>query len=175
MMRPLKDFPCPAVWLGIMAVMLFVGCASLRPSLESPRISLVSVTQQPSSGDMETAFQLELRLINPNDISLNLKGIDCRLEINDSTIASGVSNERMELPALGTLIYPLTVYASASDFIILMVRLMADSRRSPEDMELIYSLRGRVFLADGMPGLNMLRFSSEGDLLKLIGPPAQPN
>jgi len=161
-----KVFPCPAVWLSVMAAMLVGGCASLRPSLESPRISLVSVTQQPSSGDMETAFQLELRLINPNDISLNLKGIDCRLEINDSTIASGVSNERMELPALGTLVYPVTVYASASDFIILMVRLMADSRRSPEDMELIYSLRGRVFLADGMPGLNMLRFSSEGDLLK---------
>lgn len=170
MIRKPKIFPRGVVWLATLALMFTGGCASLAPSLESPRISLVSMAQQPS-GDMETAFQLELRLINPNDVPLDLKGIDCRLEINDSTIASGVSNQAAELPALGTLVYPVTVYASASDFIILMVRLMADSHRSPQDFELTYSLRGRVFLADGMPGLNRLTFSSEGDLLKLIEPP----
>jgi LEA14-like dessication related protein len=122
---------------------------------------------------METTFQLELRLINPNDVAIDLKGIDCRLEINDTTIASGVSNEAAELPALGTLVYPVTVYASASDFIMLMVRLMAANRGAPEDFELNYSLLGRVFLAGGMPGLNRLTFKSEGDLLRLIEPPEQ--
>jgi LEA14-like dessication related protein len=148
------------------------GCASLRPSLEAPRISLVNMTQLPSEG-METAFQLELRLINPNDVPLNLKGVDCRLDINDSTIAAGVAGEIAEVPALGTLVYPVTIYASASDFIILMVRLMAESRQAPEDFELNYRLKGRVFLADGMPGLNRLTFSSEGDLLQLVAPPEQ--
>jgi LEA14-like dessication related protein len=146
------------------------GCATLQPSLEAPRISLVNVVQQPSNG-LETVFELQLRLINPNDIPLNLKGVDCRLDINDSTIASGVSGQTAELPSLGTLLYPVTVYASASDFIMLMVRLLADSNRSPEDFELNYSLRGRVFLADGMPGLNRLTFTSEGDLLRLVAPP----
>ena len=154
----------------VLSLLLMGGCASLNSSLEPPRISLVSMTQEPSS-DMETTFQLELRLINPNDAPLNLKGIDCRLEINDSTIASGVSNQAAELPALGTLVYPVTVYASASDFIILMVRLMAGGHRSPEDFELTYRLAGRVFLADAIPGLNRLSFASEGDLLKLIEPP----
>jgi LEA14-like dessication related protein len=154
----------------VLSLLLMGGCASLTPSLEPPRISMVSMTQQPSS-DMETVFQLELRLINPNDVPLSLKGIDCRLEINDSTIASGVSNQAAELPALGTLVYPVTVYASASDFIMLMVRLMTGGHRSPEDFELTYRLAGRVFLADAIPGLNRLRFASEGDLLKLIEPP----
>jgi LEA14-like dessication related protein len=154
----------------VLSLLLMGGCASLNPSLEPPRISMISMTQQPSS-DMETAFQLELRLINPNDVSLDLKGIDCRLEINDSTIASGVSNQAAELPALGTLVYPVTIYASASDFILLMVRLMAGSHRSPEDFELTYRLAGRVFLAGALPGLNRLNFTSEGDLLKLIEPP----
>ena len=169
MMRTSKVCTRVVVWLTILVIMLTWGCATLAPSLEAPRISLVSMAQEPS-GDMETAFQLELRLINPNDVPLNLKGIDCRLEINDSTIASGVSNQGAELPALGTLVYPVTVYASASDFIILMVRLMAGSHRSPQDFELTYSLHGRVFLADGMPGLNRLTFTSEGDLLRLIEP-----
>ena len=115
----------PAAALGVLlSSWLLWGCASLGTSLEAPRISLVNVVQQPTEG-METAFLLDLRLINPNDVTINLKGIDCRLEINDSTIASGVSNESAELPSLGTIIYPVTVYASASDFIILMVRLMA--------------------------------------------------
>jgi LEA14-like dessication related protein len=159
-----------AVFLGALALLAMAGCAALGPALEAPRISLVNMTQR-SSSDMETVFQLELRLINPNDVPLDLKGIDCRLEINDSTIASGVSNQAAELPALGTLVYPVTVYASASDFIFLMVRMMAASHRAPEDFELTYRLEGRVFLADALPGLNRLTFTSEGDLLKLIEPP----
>ena len=154
------------------ALLLFTsaGCALWRPSLEAPRISLVNMVQQPSEG-MEAAFGLQLRLINPNDVALSLKGIDCRLEINGSTVAAGVSGEAAEVPALGTLVYPVTLYASASDFIMLMVRLMADSRRAPEDFELTYRLKGRLFLADGLPGLNRLSFSSEGDLFKLLEPP----
>lgn len=159
-----------AIFLLALAILLTWSCATMSPSLEAPRVSLVNIAQQPSSG-METTFQLELRLINPNDVAINLKGIDCRLEINDSTIASGVSNEAAELPGLGTIVYPVTAYASASDFIMLMVRLMASSSDSPENFELNYSLRGRVFLTDGMPGLNRLSFKSEGDLLKLIQPP----
>lgn len=169
MTTPLKILR-PAVLLLTIAALLTWSCATMGPSLEAPRVSLVNIIQQPSSG-METTFQLELRLINPNDVAINLKGIDCRLEINDTTIASGVSNEAAELPALGTLVYPVTAYASASDFIMLMVRLMAASNSTPEDFELNYSLLGRVFLADGMPGLNRLSFKSEGDLLKLIQPP----
>jgi len=162
--------PGKAVCLGTLVLLLMGSCAGLSRSLEAPRISLINMTPLTSEG-MESTFELKLRLINPNDVALNLKGIDCRLEINDSTIASGVSNQAAELPALGTLVYPVTVYASASDFIILMVRLMAGSHRSPENLELVYDLEGRVFLADAMPGLNRLHFSAEGDLLKLIEPP----
>ncbi|MGD9332523.1 MAG: LEA type 2 family protein [Desulfobacterales bacterium] len=163
----------PTALLVALTTLITWGCAVMPPAMEAPRISLVNITSQPSEG-METIFQLELRLINPNDVPINLKGIDCRLEINDSTIASGVSNAPAELPALGTIVYPVTAYASASDFIMLMVRLMTANRsRSPEDFELIYGLRGRIFLADGVPGLNRLSFESEGDLLKLIQPPEQ--
>jgi len=169
MTTPLKRFRA-AVLLLMTATLLTWSCATMGPALEAPRVSLVNIIQQPSNG-METTFQLELRLINPNDVAINLKGIDCRIDINDTTIASGVSNETAELPALSTLVYPVTAYASASDFIMLMVRLMADSNGAPEDFELNYSLRGRVFLADGIPGLNRLTFKSGGDLLKLIQPP----
>ena len=157
-------------WLGAVFLLSAWGCAALRPSLEAPRISLVDMAQLPSTG-LETAFRLDLRLINPNDRSLRIKGVDCRLEINDSTIASGVAGDPAELPALGTLVYPVTVYASASDFIMLMVRLLAETGRQPDDFELDYSLKGRLFLADGLPGLNRLTFTSEGDLLKLVAPP----
>ena len=162
--------PRTLVILLILVTGLTWGCATMRPPLEAPQVSLVNISQRPSTG-METAFLMELRLINPNDMAINLKGIDCRLEINDSTIASGVSNEEATLPGLGTIVYPVTAYSSASDFIMLMVRLMADSNSSPEDFELKYSLRGRVHLAGGMAGLNRLSFKSEGDLLKLIQPP----
>ena len=90
----------PVVILLILVTGLTWGCATMRPPLEAPQVSLVNISQLPSTG-METAFLMELRLINPNDMAINLKGIDCRLEINDSTIASGVSNEEAWLPRLG--------------------------------------------------------------------------
>ena len=155
MQRMPRQRPLWALCPILIAFVLLAGCATMGPSLEPPRISLVNIVQQPTSG-METAFQLELRLINPNDVPISLKGIDCRLEINDSTIASGVANEAAELPSLGTIVYPVTAYASASDFIFLMVRLMTESAGTPDNFELNYSLRGHVFLADGMPGLNRL-------------------
>jgi LEA14-like dessication related protein len=153
-----------------LALLPLAGCATMSPSLEAPRINLVDLRPQPAKG-LETAFDLQLRLINPNDVALKIKGIDCRLELNEATIVSGVSNRAVELPALGTIVYPVTAYSSASNFIFLFLRLVASGNRSPDDLELNYSLQGRVFLADGVPGLNRLSFKSEGDLLKLIQPP----
>ena len=150
------------LWGGVLA-----GCATLdEDAIESPHISLVKISPM-SSNDLESAFQLDLRLVNPNDRSFRIRGVACKLEINGSTIAAGASDMATELPSLGTTIMPVTVYSSMTDFMWLMFRLMSQSPEDREALELTYAIRGKIFLDDALPGLDRLPFETEGDLIKL--------
>lgn len=156
----------------LLAVSLPFGCASLGPTLEAPRISLVSMRSLPAdAGDLETVFQTDLRLINPNDVPLKIRGIDCELDVNGSTLATGVSDQEIEVPRLGTAVVPVTVYASMSDFVWALFRMLNTHSGRAEQFNLNYTLRGRVFLAEGLPGLNRLTFETEGDLTQIMNPP----
>jgi len=158
--------------VAVLAGMLIYGCASLGPSMESPRISLVSMRSLPAeSGDLETVFQIDLRLINPNDVPLKIRGIDCQLDINNSTLAAGVSDQEVTVPRLGTAVVPVTVYASMSDFVWALFRMLSTHSGRAERFDLNYTLHGRVFLAEGLPGLNRLTFETHGDLTQIMNPP----
>jgi LEA14-like dessication related protein len=146
---------------------IFGGCATLnKDAIEPPHISLVKISPM-SSDDLESAFQLDLRLVNPNDRSFRIRGVACKLEINGSTIAAGASDIATELPSLGTTIIPVTVYSSMTDFMWLMFRIMSQSPAEREELKLAYAIRGKIFLDDALPGFDRLPFETEGDLIKL--------
>ena len=158
--------------VAVLAGLLISGCASLGPTMEAPRISLVSMRSLPvESGDLETVFQIDLRLINPNDVPLKIRGIDCQLDVNRSTLAAGVSDQEVTLPRLGTAVVPVTVYASMSDFVWALFRMLSTHSGRAESFDLNYTLHGRVFLAEGLPGLNRLTFETQGDLSQILPPP----
>ncbi|MBL0715993.1 MAG: LEA type 2 family protein [Desulfosarcina sp.] len=150
------------------------GCATLDSTIEPPHISLVNITPL-SSDNLESAFRLDLRLINPNDRTFRIRGLECKLEINGSTIAAGVSDAATELPRLGTTVMPVTVYTSMTDFMWLMFRMISQQKSHREELKLAYTLRGNLFLDESLPGLGRLPFETEGDLIKLrpSKPPAQ--
>lgn len=160
----------------VLVVMMLIGalplgCATLEDGIEPPHISLVNITPL-KSNNLENAVQLDLRLVNPNDRSFRIRGIECKLEINGNTIAAGASNTATELPQLGTVIMPVTVYTSMTDFMWLMFRMMSQPPDRREELKLTYALRGKIFLDDALPGLDRLPFKTEGDLIKLR--PRQP-
>ncbi len=142
------------------------GCATLDEGIEPPHISLVKITPL-QSDDLESAVQLHLRLVNPNDRTFRIRGVTCKLDINDSTIAAGSSDTPVELPRLGTVVMPVTVYTSMTDFMWLMFRMMSAAPEKHETLELTYAIRGKLFLDDALPGLDRLTFETQGDLIKL--------
>ena len=146
------------------------GCATLDSDIEPPHISLVKITPL-NAENLESAFRLDLRLINPNDRAFRIRGVECKLEVNGSTIAVGASQAATELPRLGTTVMPVTVYASMSDFMWLIFRMMSQQADQREEFQLTYALRGKIFLDEDLPGLDRLPFETEGDLLKLRRPP----
>jgi LEA14-like dessication related protein len=132
------------------------GCAGVGRPLESPRISLSNLQVQDSTG-LETVFLVHLRILNPNEAELNIKGVDCELEVNGRPFAYGVSSTTVRVPAFGSEIVPVTVYSSVIDIVKGIFGLQ---RRE----ELSYHLRGKVRLEGGAWMPSTLPFDSEGTI-----------
>lgn len=150
---------------GIVVVLLacLTGCASLAPSLEKPRLHLVDLQPIPG-GSMEAAFRMDLRVTNPNDVPLEIRGLDCRLEINDRTLAAGVSDAQLSVPRYGTALLPVTVYSSMADVLIVTIRLARDAQRTGAAPAIRYRLAGHLRVAREVSGSFRLSFASEGEL-----------
>jgi LEA14-like dessication related protein len=133
---------------------LMSGCAGLGKPIESPRISLSNIQVQESKG-LETAFLVHLRVTNPNDMELDIKGLDCDLEINGKPFAYGISNTQVTVPAFGSETIPVTVYSSVLDIIKGLFGL-----QQREDLS--YQIKGRVRMAGGGLMPSTLPFDSQG-------------
>jgi LEA14-like dessication related protein len=133
---------------------LMSGCAGLGKPIESPRISLSNIQVLESKG-LETAFLVHLRVANPNDVELDIKGLDCDLEINGKPFAYGISNTQVTVPAFGSETIPVTVYSSVIDIIKGLFGL-----QQREDLS--YQIKGRVRMAGGGLMPSTLPFDSQG-------------
>jgi LEA14-like dessication related protein len=133
-----------------------MGCAGPGKKLEPPRVTLTHIQVQEIKV-FETAFRIELRVFNTNDITMEIKGVDCEIELNDKHFASGVSNQKTKVSPYDTATIPVTVYSSVLD----LVRGLLDS--STED-RVKYKLKGRLHMGGGLTTPSVLPFESEGEL-----------
>lgn len=142
-----------SVFLPLLTI---AGCAGIGKRLEPPRVQLATIRVE-EFNVLETVFEVRLRVFNTNDVALQIRGIECELEINDQPFAIGVSDADVEIPSYGTQLVPLKVYAAVLDII--------KSARHMQDQDQIkYQIKGKVRLGAGsIPGL--LPFESEGQLV----------
>ena len=99
------------VFSGFILISLILsGCAGLGRRLEAPRITLSNFSVQEIKV-FESVFKIELRVFNTNDTSLEIKGLNCNLEINGKRLATGVANVKTDIPSYETGIVPMTLYS----------------------------------------------------------------
>jgi LEA14-like dessication related protein len=140
----------------LLAAGVIAGCAGLGKPLETPRISLSDIQMQKSKG-LETVFLVNLRVANPNDMELDIKGLDCDLEINGKPFAYGISNTPVTVPAFGSETIPVTVYSSVLDIVKGLFGL-----QQREDLS--YQVKGKVRMAGGGLMPSSLPFDFKGTL-----------
>ena len=83
-----------SLWL----VVLLTGCAALQDSLEAPHVTLTDLRML----DMtlfEQRYGLKIRVQNPNPVELPITGMNFRLDVNDSELGRGVSDQPVTVPA----------------------------------------------------------------------------
>jgi LEA14-like dessication related protein len=149
----------------ILTLLILSDCAGLGRRLEVPRITLSNFSVQEIKV-FESVFKIEMRVFNTNDIPLEIKGINCDLELNGKRLATGVTNVKIDIPPYETGVVPMTLYSSALD-VITVLRGLAKTEK------LQYTLTGRVRLGKGaIPSTIPFKSTGELPLQKFVVPDA---
>jgi LEA14-like dessication related protein len=141
--------------LAALAVTL-VACSSLVPRLETPRLSVVNVEME-QAGLWEQRFKVRMRVQNPNERHLPIKGLSYTLEVAGEDFARGVSDAAFSVPALGEAEFTMNVTANAA---AALVRYL--NKRDSASDAVDYRIVGKVSLAEGF--LRSIPFEERGTL-----------
>jgi LEA14-like dessication related protein len=131
------------------------GCTGFGYHLVPPRVKLANLEVKEIKV-LESVFQVQLRVFNTNELPLEVKGIECELELNGEPFALGVSNADIKIQPYATEILPVLVYSSVID----MVKGFHGLQKTEQ---LNYVLKGKIRLG-GNDFASVLPFSSEGSL-----------
>ena len=145
------------------ASLLLTGCATVGPGVEKPTITVTDLNVQEVKA-LEAIFLLELRVMNPNDYPLDIRGISCDLTLDGNHFANGISEVQQEIPAFGTATVPVTAYASVLDMVGSVIQMLQQADTNKGSVKpLRYGLAGKIRLG-GSGAVNTLPFESKGEL-----------
>lgn len=144
-------------WIVPLIAAVLAACAS-QARLEQPNLSVVGIEML--EGSLFTQrLKVRVRVQNPNDRELPIKGVSAKLEVAGNDFATGVSAQPFVVPAFGESEFDLMVDASMAQTIIGMVgKGRQDGPRDSVD----YRLSGKVSLSSGF--LRSLPFDETGTL-----------
>jgi LEA14-like dessication related protein len=133
------------------------ACAAFAPRLETPRLSVVNVEMQ-QSNVWEQRLKVRMRVQNPNERSLPIKGLAYTLEVAGQDFARGLTDTAFTVPAMGEAEFDMNVTANMA---AALVKLLGKGDESLSE-SLPYRLVGKVSLSEGM--LRSIPFEERGEL-----------
>ena len=134
------------------------GCAMLLDR-ETVRVNVVGLAPLPGEA-MEARLALKLRVQNPTESPLDYDGISVELDLRGSSFASGVSNEKGQIPRFSEALIAVPVSVSAWA-VLRQVAGLAASNGLNANTRIEYALRGRL-AGSGLGG--GVRFTANGEL-----------
>jgi LEA14-like dessication related protein len=138
-----------------MLTVLAAGCATLS-GLDAPRVNVSNITPQ----DMtlfEQKFLVQLRIQNPNDVALEVKGMTFNLDLNGKSFATGLSNKQVTIPRFGSDVVDVEVISGLTG---ILRQLQSFAAGGPP--KLTYRLQGKVYLE--RPASITLPFDEQGEI-----------
>ncbi len=125
------------------------ACASLSPGYEEPTVTLSSFKALPSEG-MVPAFEIGLRIINPNSQALNLNGIVYTISLEGYELVKGVGKDFPVIDGYSEGEVKLTAAAN----LLAGIRFVGDMMQSQrESME--YEFKAKLDLGGLYPSIRV--------------------
>ena len=143
--------PMRSLSLLLVAVALS-GCALIVPKLQTPRLSIVDI-QVRKANLLEQDLRVRMRVDNPNDRSLPIKGLSYTVYLGGQEFATGVSDASFVVPALGTAEFDMDLAANAAGALFAILG-------KPRGQGIDYHMKGRVELSHGW--LHSVPFEESG-------------
>jgi LEA14-like dessication related protein len=133
--------------------LLATACA-LTPKLATPELSIVGV-QLVGSDLLAQRLKVRMRVLNPNNRTLPVAGLEYTLEVDGQPLATGESAASFVVPALGTAEFDMNVTTNVAAALIRLLARGADAQQS-----FSYRISGKISLSEGW--LRSIPFEQRG-------------
>jgi LEA14-like dessication related protein len=134
--------------------LLLGGCSLFVPKLETPQLSVVNVELM-KSDLWEQRMKVRMRVVNPNDRPIPVKGLTVALDVQGQQLAHGVSGASFNVPALGEAEFDMNLTANMAGAVI---RLLGKGEQLGESLD--YRVTGKISLSEGF--LRTIPFEDKG-------------
>jgi LEA14-like dessication related protein len=124
------------------AVLLVAPAACTMLQLEPPSLQVTEVSLL-SADLLKQQLRVRMRVQNPNDVELPVRGITYEVQVAGETFANGESQRDIVVPALGSTDFDVDVTANAA---AALLRVLGNRDRGAPD----YRILGKVHLARGL-------------------------
>jgi LEA14-like dessication related protein len=139
--------------LAIVAALGLSTCASLQR--DPVQVTVADIESLPGEG-LEFRMLVKLRVQNPNDAPVEYDGVYLKLDVQNRTFATGVSDERGNVPRFGETIIGVPVTVSALRLAAHALGFMLDGMATDK---VSYKLEEKL---DG-PVFGSTRFQANGE------------
>lgn len=130
--------------LALGACALLAACSLLVPRFQAPSLSIESIALERS--DLITQhLKVHMRVDNPNDRALPVKGLSYTLYVEGEEAAQGVSDASFTVPALGEAEFDMHVTANMAGTLLRLLGRGGDAREGID-----YRIAGKVELSSGL-------------------------
>jgi LEA14-like dessication related protein len=130
---------------------LLAGCSLFVPKFVTPQLSVVNVNLL-KSDLWHQELRVRMRVVNPNDRALPVKGLNYRLKVDGEEFAHGESAASFVVPALGEAEFDMSVSASMAS---MLIKVLGQGATRVD-----YQLTGRISLSSGL--LRSIPFDEHG-------------
>jgi LEA14-like dessication related protein len=131
--------------IPVLSLALFMsGCSFFLPKLETPKLSVVNVELQ-KSDLWEQRLKVRMRVENPNDRPIPVKGLTVALDVQDQEIAHGVSGAAFNVPALGEAEFDMNMTANMAGALL---KLLGKNNQLGDSID--YRIKGKLSLSHGL-------------------------
>jgi LEA14-like dessication related protein len=117
------------------ALAVVAGCATLAPHFEHPRLYLVGVEVKDATL-AEQHFRVRMRVQNPNDRALPVRGIDFTLRLGGEDFGTGSSASAFTVPAQGEAEFEMMMTTNLATTLWKVLPRLKDSTQ-PLDYRLV--------------------------------------